>query len=105
MANSDEDLSSYPANPSNLVDRRSSPESEVAAMHTLFTANTDAYWPRAVAAAAAGPYASGLPANLTNCYSAAYDQVLDLLRRLKTVKFNLFQRVFNVFLGVFEQSQ
>jgi hypothetical protein len=67
---SDEDRSSFPANPSSLVDRLSSPD----AMHTLFTGNTDAYWPRAVAAAAAGPYASGLHANLSNCYSAAYDQ-------------------------------
>ncbi len=42
-------------------------------MHTLFSGNSEAYWPRAVAAAA-GPYASGLSANLSNCYSAAYDQ-------------------------------
>ena len=67
---SDQDRS-YPANPSI---RLSSPITEN--MHTLFTGNSDAYWPRAVAAAAAAPYASGLPANLSNCYSAAYDQVI-----------------------------
>ena len=69
MAASDEER--YSGNPSNpVLDRIASPDT----MHTLFTANSDAYWPRAVAAAAAGPYASGLHANLGNCYSAAYDQ-------------------------------
>jgi Forkhead domain len=69
VAASEEDR--FSANPSNLIlDRISSPD----AMHTLFTGNSDAYWPRAVAAAAAGPYASGIHANLSNCYSAAYDQ-------------------------------
>jgi hypothetical protein len=95
VADAEEDRSpSYPANPSNLVDRLSSPDTThvtdvtqlthttdtTDTMHTLFTGNTDAYWPRAVAAAAAGPYASGLPANLTNCYSAAYDQVTYLFQ-------------------------
>lgn len=70
MAASDDDRFSA-SNPSNLVvDRVPSPD----VMHTLFPGNSDAYWPRAVAAAAAGPYASGIHANLSNCYSAAYDQ-------------------------------
>ena len=47
MAASDEER--YSGNPSNpVLDRIASPDT----MHTLFTANSDAYWPRAVAAAA-----------------------------------------------------
>ena len=77
MDTSNEDPSSFQVPPSNDVvseEERRQTSASTETMHTLFTGNTDAYWPRAVAAAAAGPYASGLPANLSNCYSAAYDQ-------------------------------